>query len=90
MRPIEILLTLVILAAFPALAFPRLRMVGAARFLHITAMLASGAQILLEDARWQMAPAYAVSMLLLIVSLCNLPLQSSGMVSTSRLKTSGG
>lgn len=72
MRPIEILLTLVNLAAFPALAFPRLRIIGEARFLHITALLTSGAQILLEGAPWQMAAAYAVSMLLLILSLCTL------------------
>ncbi len=69
MRPLEILLTLVSLATFVALAFPRLRESRAIRFLSLAAMLAPGAQILLEGARWQMAPAYAVSALLLVAWL---------------------
>ena len=67
MRPLETLLTLVNLATFVALVFPRLRESRAIRFLALAALLASGAQILLEGARWQMAPAYAVSILLLLL-----------------------
>lgn len=69
MRPLEILLTLLNLATFLALAAPRQHALNAARFLPVAALLAAGAQILLEGARWQMAPAYAVSVLLLVARL---------------------
>ncbi len=42
---------------------------NAARFLPVAALLAAGAQILLEGARWRMAPAYAVSVILLVARL---------------------
>jgi hypothetical protein len=65
MRPLEVLLTLINLATFLALAFPRLRTLRATRFIPFGALLAAAAQIVSEGARWQMAPAYAVSVLLL-------------------------
>lgn len=67
MRPLETLLTLVNLAGFFVLAFPRLRATRAAKLLPVAAFLSAAAQILLEGARWQMAPAYAMSLLLLVV-----------------------
>jgi len=68
MRPLEILLTVLNLAAFLALAVPRLRALSTARFLPVAALLAASAQILLEGGRWQMAPAYAMSGALLLVA----------------------
>jgi predicted dienelactone hydrolase len=69
MRPLEALLLIINLAAFLAFAAPRFRLVRFARFLTTAAMLAAGAQVLLEGARWQMAPAYAVSVSLFLISL---------------------
>ncbi len=69
MRPLEILLTLANLAAFLVLAFPRLRATRAAQLAPIAALLSAGAQILVEGARWQMTPAYAMSVLLLMACL---------------------
>ncbi|NOT42388.1 MAG: carboxylic ester hydrolase [Alphaproteobacteria bacterium] len=69
MRPLEVLLTLVNLATFAALVFPRWRASRAARILPFTALLVVSAQILLEGARWQMVPAYALSVLFLLISL---------------------
>jgi len=66
MRPLEILLTLLNLSAFLALAVPRLRDLRAARFLPVAALLASGAQVLLEGERWQMVSSYAMSVLLFV------------------------
>lgn len=69
MRPLEALLLLANLATFFSLAFPLLRAGRITRFLPFTALLATSAQMLLEGARWQMAPAYAVAVSLLLVSL---------------------
>jgi predicted dienelactone hydrolase len=69
MRPLEALLLLIDLAAFLAFAVPRFRAVPPTRFLPTAALLAAGAQVLLEGARWQMAPAYAVSVSLFLISL---------------------
>jgi hypothetical protein len=69
MRPLEALLLLANLATFFSLVFPRLRAGRITGFLPITALLATSAQVLLEGARWQMAPAYAVAVSLLLISL---------------------
>lgn len=69
MRPLESLLLLANLATFFSLAFPRLRAGRITRFLPFIALLATSAQVLLEGARWQMAPAYAVAVSLLLISL---------------------
>ena len=65
MRPLETLLMLINLAAFLVLAVTRLRATRAIHLLPVAALLAAGAQILLEGARWQLAPAYAMSLSLL-------------------------
>lgn len=57
MRPLEALLLFVSLATLLALAVPSLRMARATRLLPFAVLLAAGAQVLLEGARWQMAPA---------------------------------
>ena len=69
MRPLETLLMLINLAAFLVLAVTRLRATRAIHLLPVAALLAAGAQILLEGARWQLAPAYAMSLSLLLISL---------------------
>jgi predicted dienelactone hydrolase len=69
MRPLEVLLTLINLATLLALVVSRLRALRATRFIPFGALLAAAAQIVSEGARWQMAPAYAVSVLLLFLSL---------------------
>lgn len=62
MRPLEILLILTICAALaePWLAWPSLR--RAMRALPLVLLLVTAGQVLIEGARWQMAPAYALAM----------------------------
>ncbi|HEY5095976.1 MAG TPA: hypothetical protein VII69_12750 [Candidatus Eremiobacteraceae bacterium] len=69
MRPLEALLLIITLAALLAFAVRRFRAVRRTRFLPTAALLALSAQVLLEGARWQMATAYAVSVLLFLISL---------------------
>ena len=69
MRPFEALLLLANLATFFPLAFARLHGGRITCFLSFTAFLATSAQVLLEGARWQMVPAYAVAFSLLLISL---------------------
>ena len=69
MRPLEAFLSLANVTTFIALAFPRPRAERIARFLPYITLLATGAQVLLEGARWQMAPAYAVSVAFFLISL---------------------
>src|SRR5450755_1159750 len=69
MRPFEALLLILNLTAFLAFAVPRFRAVRLARFLPTAALLAAGAQVVLEGARWQMVPAYAFGVSLFLISL---------------------
>lgn len=69
MRPFEILLALLNLAAFVLLLSPRLSGARAALFLAITAVLAAIAQWSLEGARWQMVPTYTMALGLLAYAL---------------------
>lgn len=70
MRPIETLLSVVILLTFFVLAVPR---VHSARWMGGVAVLATLAiavvQVLIEGPRWQMVPAYVLSGLFLLVWL---------------------
>ncbi len=69
MRPLEVLVTLLNLAAFAALASSRLRISLAARVLPVAGLLSVATHIQCEGARWQMVPAYAMSGILLLASL---------------------
>lgn len=69
MRPLEALLLIINLAAFLAFAVPRFRAVRLTRLLPTATLLAAGAQVALEGARWQMAPAYAFGVSLFLISL---------------------
>jgi predicted dienelactone hydrolase len=68
-RPLEALLLIVSLAAFLLLMLPRLRAERVARVLSFAAGAMAGVQILLGGERWQMAPAYAVAVALLVKAL---------------------
>jgi len=67
MRPIEFLLVLANLLTFFVLAVPRLRAARWMRYSALIALLIAGAQALIEGARWQMAPAYALAGLFFIL-----------------------
>ena len=69
MRPLEALLLFVSLATLLALSVSSLRTARATRLLPFAVLLATAAQVLLEGARWQMAPAYVVSVALFLIPL---------------------
>lgn len=64
MRRIEILVSAANLLAFLALAAPRLHALRWTGYAALVALLLAIAQALVEGPRWQMAPAYALSVLL--------------------------
>ncbi len=66
MRPLEALLLIANLLAFVGLLAPRLRAARWVRGAGIAAPVAAGAQVLVEGQRWQMVPAYALSVALFI------------------------
>src|SRR5262249_37288353 len=68
MRPFEMLLSLANLLTFIVSMVPRLWAAVLARFMAIIALLAVGVQALNEGPRWQMIPAYALSVMLFLVS----------------------
>ena len=69
MRPIETLLVLANLLAFLVLAIPPLHSVFWTRFLAPIALPIAFAQVLVEGARWQMVPAYALVILFFLIWL---------------------
>ena len=69
MRPLEALLVLANPLTFFVLAVPRLRAVGWAGASAPLVLLIAGAQVLVEGARWQMIPAYALTGLFFLVWL---------------------
>lgn len=69
MRPLEILLLLVNLLVYLVLALPRLGALRRVRGAAAAAPVTAAAQVLAEGLRWQMIPAYALSVILFLVSL---------------------
>lgn len=69
MRPIETLLLLANLLTFFILAVPRLRAMRWAGYSALIALLIAVAQVLVEGPRWQMVPAYAITLMLFMVWL---------------------
>ncbi len=72
MRPIETLLVLAVLLIFFVLAVPRLRAVHWTGYAALIALLIAGAQILVEGPRWQMIPAYLLTIILFSIWLLGL------------------
>ncbi|MES2342091.1 MAG: carboxylic ester hydrolase [Pseudomonadota bacterium] len=68
MRPLEILLLLTLLGGVVAGAVPGFRATWPARRVPLAVALAAAAQVLIEGARWQMAPAYALALAMVLVS----------------------
>lgn len=68
MRPLEILLLLVLLAGVVAGVVPAFRAAWPARLVPLAVALATAAQTLAEGARWQMAPAYALALTMVLFS----------------------
>lgn len=92
MRPFEIFLLLANLLAFVVSAVPRLSAALWARITAFIALLAVGAQALVEGPRWQMIPAYALSGMLFLVSFLRggrLPTKSVGAIVLSALGLGG-
>ena len=69
MRPIETLLTLTDLVTFCILALPLPRGLSWLRYWVLIALLTAVVQVLVEGARWQMLPAYALTGLFFLVWL---------------------
>ena len=69
LRFLEILLTLVILLAFLGLIIPHLYMSSWMQYAALIGVLLAAAQILAEGPRWQMIPAYSLTVFLFIIWL---------------------
>ena len=69
MRPLETLLFLANLLTFLVLVIPRLRAARWMSYPAVIALLIAIVQVLAEGPRWQMVPAYALTVLLLCVWL---------------------
>jgi len=69
MRPIETMLLLANLLTFFILAVPRLCAMRWTGYSVLIALLVAVAQVLVEGPRWQMVPAYAMTVLLFLVWL---------------------
>jgi predicted dienelactone hydrolase len=67
LRPVETILLLANLLTFFILAVPRLRAMHWTGYLAPITLLVAIAQVLLEGPRWQMYPAYAITVLLFLV-----------------------
>jgi predicted dienelactone hydrolase len=67
-RPLEFVLCALNAAAFIALLRPRTHQPRVALALSFSAFLLTAIQCLIDDARWQMIPAYALSIVLCLVS----------------------
>lgn len=66
MRPLEALLLLANVLSFLALAVPRLRAANWTGALPFIGLLVAALHLLLERYRWQMMPAYALTLVLLV------------------------
>lgn len=69
MRPLEILLSLANLLIFCILAIPRLRAIHWMGYLAPITVLIAGIQMLVEGPRWQMVPAYALTIIFFLIWL---------------------
>jgi pimeloyl-ACP methyl ester carboxylesterase len=69
MRPLEILLSLANLLIFCILAIPRLRAIHWMGYLAPITVLLAGIQMLVEGPRWQMVPAYALTIIFFLIWL---------------------
>jgi predicted dienelactone hydrolase len=74
MRPLEILLSLTNLLAFLGLAIPRLHALHWPGYAAVFALLVAVAQTLAEGPRWQMIPAYALTITLFLIWLLGIVL----------------
>jgi len=68
-RPLEVLLIVAIVGAFLLLVFPLRGRLRWMRWSPLVLPAAMGAQMVVEGARWQMVPAYALSVLVVLVWL---------------------
>jgi len=87
MRPIETLLSLANLLTLFVLAIPLPRVVFSIRYWVPIALLTAVAQVLVEGARWQMVPAYALTGMFVLVWLRNIAVSDgpAGQILTKRL-----
>ncbi len=69
MRPLEILLSLANLVLLALLAIPRLQPQRSMKYLVLLPALIGVAQVAVEGRRWQMVPAYALSIVPVLVLL---------------------
>jgi len=74
MRLFEILLSIINLLAFLGLAIPRLHTLRWKGYTSLVALLIAVAQIGVEGARWQMIPAYGLTILFFLIWLFGIAL----------------
>jgi Platelet-activating factor acetylhydrolase, isoform II len=87
MRPLEILLSLANLLTCCMMAIPRLRATYWMGYLAVITVLIAGIQILFEGSRWEMVPAYALTIIFIIIWL--LGLVKPGGIHVNRLIAGG-
>ena len=69
MRPLEIVVIVANTMTLLGLAIPRLRAVSLLGFIALIAALVAAMQVLIEGARWQMIPSYALSAVFFMIWL---------------------
>lgn len=88
MRPLEILLSLANLLTFCILAIPGLRAIHWMGYVALITVLIAGIQILVEGSRWEMIPAYALTLIFFFIWL--LGLVTPGGIHVNRFIAGGG
>lgn len=72
MRSLEMVLSISLVLTFSTLVIPRLRSIYWVGYVPLLAVLLCGIQIQVEGSRWEMFPAYAVTMLFFLIWLLGL------------------
>lgn len=88
MRPLEILLSLANLLTLCILTIPQLRAIHRMGYLALITVLIAGIQILFEGSRWEMVPAYALTLIFFFIWL--LGLVQPGGIPVNRFIAGGG
>jgi predicted dienelactone hydrolase len=76
MRPLEIMLSFANLLTFCILAIPRLRTIRWMGYLALITVLIAGTQMLVEGTRWQMVPAYTLTVIFCLIWLLGIVMPS--------------
>lgn len=88
MRPLEILLSLANLLTFGILEIPQLRAIHWTGYLALITVLMAGLQMLVEGPRWQMVPAYTLTIIFFLIWLLGIVMP--GGIQVNRLIAGAG